>query len=121
MMMPRLPQTSELKEYENGSAAYGPAGAQSGWSLPATESQGIPWARYAEALKRHVPAIVIVIVAGSAAGYYASRRVKHLYEAQATVWVEPARAAQQTGPIKSQQRIELLRSFAIVDPVVHDL
>ena len=127
MMMPRLPQTSELKEYENGSAAYGPAGVQSGWSLPPSEAQGISWARYAEALKRHLPAIVIVIVAGTAAGYYASRRVKPLYQAQAKVWVEPARAAQQTGPIRSQQLlaetswIELLRSFAIVDQVVHDL
>jgi capsular exopolysaccharide synthesis family protein len=59
-------------------------------------------------------------------GLFAARRVKPEYDVQATVWITPE-LSQQSGPIRAQQLlpptswVELLRSFAIIDPVVHDL
>lgn len=124
-MMPRLPQPTELGEH-NGFAPHSQASGPASWGSAPLEPEGIPWARYLEALKRHVLVIVIITVAGSALGYFAARQVKPLYDAQATVWIEPTRAA-QSGPIRGQQLlpaaswVELLRSFAIVDPVVRSL
>ena len=86
----------------------------------------MPWARYIDVVKRHTLLIVALTAAGSILGYFAARRVKPVYEAQATVWIN-APSAQQTGPIRAQQLLptaswtELLRSFVIVDPVVRQL
>jgi len=94
--------------------------------LPPEEPEGIPWTRYLDVVRRHALFIIAVTVAGSAAGYLASKRVKPVYQAQATVWINGSNA-QQTGPIRAQQLlpsqswVELLRSFAIVDPVIREL
>jgi succinoglycan biosynthesis transport protein ExoP len=70
--------------------------------------------------------IAAVVAAGSALGLVASRRVNPIYEMQATVWIA-AGVAPQSGPIRPQQLlpptswVELLRSFAIIDPVVRKL
>lgn len=90
------------------------------------EPEGVPWQRYYEALKRHAIMIVVITLAGSALGFLAARRIGPVYEAQATVWINTP-SAQQSGPIRVQQLlptaswIELLRSYAIVDPVVRRL
>lgn len=90
------------------------------------EQEGVPWLRYFEAVKRHSLLILTVAVVGTGLGYLAARRVVPVYEAQATVWIN-APSAQQPGPIRAQQLlpsaswIELLHSFAIVDPVVRRL
>ena len=79
-----------------------------------------------DALKRHVLLILGVVVAGSALGLFAARRVKPVYEAQSKVWIA-AGGSQQSGPIRPQQLLpatswdELLRSYAIVDAVVRSL
>lgn len=90
------------------------------------ETPGIPWGRYFEALKRHAIFIAIVVAAGSALGVLAARRVRPVYDAQATVWIASGTST-QSGPIRPQQLlpptswVELLRSFAIIDPVVRKL
>jgi succinoglycan biosynthesis transport protein ExoP len=92
------------------------------------ESEGIQWSRYIDAIRRHSLLIVLIALVGSLAGLYAARRVRPLYEANATIWINtPPRGADLTGPIRQPQLlastswVELLRSFAIVDPIVRDL
>ncbi len=86
----------------------------------------MPWGRYFDALKRHALLIAAVVFAGSVVGLFFARRVKPVYDVQATVWITPG-LSQQSGPIRAQQLlpptswVELLRSFAIIDPVVHNL
>ncbi|PYO80134.1 MAG: hypothetical protein DMD63_02105 [Gemmatimonadetes bacterium] len=92
------------------------------------DAEGIPWSRYVDAIRRHVLLIVGLAAVGSVLGVVAARRVRPIYEAQATVWISTTpSSALQTGPIRQQQLlttgswVELLRSFAIVDPIVRDL
>jgi capsular exopolysaccharide synthesis family protein len=93
------------------------------------EPEGIPWSQYIDAVKRHWLLVFAVVMAGSVLGYFVSRRVKPVYDAEATVWINTSRdaAAQTTGPIRQQQLLTsaswlaLLRSFSIVDPIVRDL
>ncbi len=92
------------------------------------ESEGIPWSRYIDAIWRHSLLILAVALLGSFIGLYAARRVSLLYDANATIWINtPPNGTQQTGPIRQPQLltsvswVELLRSFAVVDPVVRDL
>ena len=101
-------------------AAWPGEGPQApGWSEPA----GVPWARYLDALKRHLVLIIGLTVIGSLLGVVAARRVKPEYEAQTTIWVNGANS-QQASPIKTQQLlpsaswVDLLRSYTIVDGVV---
>ena len=103
-----------------------PAGAPVFRDTAPFEQEGIPWARYIDALKRHAILIVVIVAAGTALGLFASRRVEPVYDVQATVWIA-AGVAPQSGPIRPQQLlpatswVELLRSFAIIDPVVRKL
>jgi capsular exopolysaccharide synthesis family protein len=93
------------------------------------EPEGIPWSQYIDAVKRNWLLICAVVMAGSVLGYFAARRVRPVYNAEATVWINTTRdaAAQTTGPIRQQQLLSsaswlaLLRSFSIVDPIVRDL
>ena len=95
-------------------------------SASTQESEGVPWARYIDALKRHVLVIVAIVAAGSVLGMFAARRVQPVYDVQSTVWIASG-ASSQTGPIRPAQLlpatswVELLRSFAIIDPVVRQL
>jgi capsular exopolysaccharide synthesis family protein len=106
-------------------APYGRSLGPSGWP-GAPESEGVAWTRYIDALKRHVLLILGVAVAGSALGLFLARRVQPVYEAQAKIWIDPG-GSPQSGPIRTQQLLpatswnELLRSYAIVDPVVRKL
>jgi capsular exopolysaccharide synthesis family protein len=107
-------------------AAYpSPPGYGNG-SIPEPESHGVPWGRYIEALKRHMLLVLVIVAAGSALGLIASQRVQPVYDTQATVWIASG-VAPQSGPIRPQQLlpptswVELLRSFAIIDPVVREL
>ncbi len=92
---------------------------------PDSETNGISWARYIYALKRHVVLIVVVAVAGSGLGLLRARRVEPVYEVQSKIWID-AGGSPQSGPIRTQllpatSWNELLRSYAIVDPVVRKL
>ena len=100
---------------------------QPGFNVPpGSDTEGIPWPRYLEVLKRHFLMILALVVAGSALGLLAARRVEPVYDAQATVWIASG-VSPQTGPIRPQQLlaatswVELLRSYAIIDPIVHQL
>jgi len=95
-----------------------------------SESEGIQWSRYIDAIWRHSLLILALALLGSLVGLYAARRVKLSYDADATIWINttPNGTQQnQTGPIRQPQLltsaswVELLRSFAVVDPVVRDL
>jgi succinoglycan biosynthesis transport protein ExoP len=105
----------------------GPPGPSDFHGAPANlETEGIPWARYIDVLKRHALLILAVVAAGSVLGLLAARRVHPVYDAQSTVWIASG-IAPQSGPIRPQQLlpptswVELLRSFAIIDPVVRKL
>lgn len=82
--------------------------------------------RYIDVVRRHALFILAITVLGSGLGYVVAKRVKPVYEAQATVWINGS-SAPQTGPIRAQQLLpsaswmELMRSFAIVDQVVRQL
>ncbi len=85
-------------------------------------------ARYIAAVLRYKWMILGLAVAGTAAGVVASRRIEPTYIAQVTIWVEtPERGQLAQGPIQSGQLlqssawIDLLRSFAVLDPVVEEL
>lgn len=119
--------TPAISEQYPGTTTNGEYPGPAGWlSAAPAEPEGVPWARYFDALKRHSLLIVALILAGSLAGMFAARRVKPVYDVQATVWITPS-LSQQSGPIRAQQLlpptswVELLRSYAIIDPVVHDL
>lgn len=125
-MSVRLSQPIVPGEYP-AAAPYGPSFAATGYGGGSDpDSSSVPWARYIEALKRHFLLILAIVAAGTALGVVASRRVQPVYDMQATVWIA-AGTATQTGPIRSQQLlpptswVELLRSFAIIDPVVRRL
>lgn len=97
------------------------------------EPEGVPWGQYIDGIRRRWLLILSVSLAGSMLGLVATRLlIKPLYNAEATVWINatPNNSQAQTGPsgpIRQQQLlssyswVELLRSFAVVDPVVRQL
>ncbi len=91
-----------------------------------TDEEGVPWARYIDVLKRHVLLILLIVVIGSALGLFAARRVQPVYDVQSTLWIASG-ISPESGPIRPQQLlpptswVELLRSYAIIDPVVRRL
>ena len=127
-MSGRLPAPPAHPEFFDATR-YGPPAP--GWNGAATafEAEGIPWGRYLDVLRRNVLMILALTVLGSALGLVAVKRIKPVYDAQATIWINvgPSGNAQQIGPIRGQQLlpqtswVELLRSFAIVEPVVREL
>ena len=107
-------------------AGYAPPPVSWDTQQGAAEPEGIPWGRYIEALRRSLWLIAVIVALGTVAGFFYARRIKPVYEVQATIWVSPGLAA-ESGPIRGGQLLphtswtELLRSFAIIDPVVHNL
>jgi len=111
----------ELVPYGAPPGAWGSSGDSA-----SSETQGVPWSRYIEAFKRHALLILAITATGSAIGLLAARRVQPSYDVQSTVWIASG-VSPQSGPIRPQQLlpatswVELLRSYAIIDPVVHKL
>ena len=81
--------------------------------------------RYLDAVLRHKWWILVLTLAGTAAGVFAAGRVTPQYRAAATLWIETTSPqAERTGPIRPQELlessswIELLRSGVVLDDVV---
>ncbi|HEY0529375.1 MAG TPA: hypothetical protein VGD02_11140, partial [Gemmatimonadaceae bacterium] len=81
------------------SVSYPPGGPGFSSGSFGGEPEGVPWARYIEAFKRHIILILAIVGIGTALGIYAARRVKPVYDVEATVWIA-AGVSQQTGPIR---------------------
>src|SRR5438045_7862677 len=131
MAVRRLPPESAPYEISVPAPPAAPvAGAHWGGLPPrqpwSAEPEGIPWGRYVNAIRRHVVLIVGLAAVGSVLGIFAAKRVAPVYDAQSTIWIS-ASGATQSGPIRTGQLlpssswVDLLRSFAIVDPVVRRL
>ena len=126
-MSVRLSRSTPLGEYAGAAPHALPPGPPA-WGGPPSplEPDRIPWGRYTDAFKRHALIILAIVLTGTGIGLIAARRVKPVYDVQATVWITPGLSA-QSGPIRAQQLlpqtswVELLRSFAIIDPVVRKL
>ena len=114
---------AQAQQLRKGRESWGGGNAPHGG---ASGEGGAPIARIIDVLRRHLILILALTIAGSALGAVATKRVTPVYEAQATIWINGANA-QQAGPIRAQELlpnsswIALLRSFAIVDPVVSTL
>jgi len=103
------------------------------WQGGAGEGSGLPPAgpnltRYASALGRFKWLIVLFGVVGLAGGYAATRFIPPEYQVQATILLEQGTGTGGgRGPIQADELLrqsgweDLLRSFAIADPVVNDL
>ena len=111
----------------SGLTNFGPPTAPPfGQPTPPADAEGVPWARYIDVLRRHVLLVVGIAVIGSVVGVFAARRIQPVYDVQGTVWIASG-IAPQSGPIRPQQLlpptswVELLRSYAIIEPVVRRL
>ena len=129
LMSVRLTPSPETSPPFTGAAPYGAfpgTGPSTGPAAVIQESEGVQWGRYFDVLKRHALLIVLLVAVGTVWGLNAARQVRPDYETQATIWINGARG-QQAGSIGTQQLleqtswVELLRSFAVVDAVVHQL
>jgi polysaccharide biosynthesis transport protein len=82
--------------------------------------------RYLGAAMRYKWLILAFCILGTAAGVFASRYSKPVYESQAIFWVEVNTARNTSGPIRtgellqSSAWIDLLRSYVVLDHVVRD-
>src|SRR5689334_10566566 len=120
-LAPSLAQSGDNVELVPYGRLGGPSGGDASY-----EADGVPWARTFEALKRHAILILLMVAAGAGVGLLAARRIVPVYEVQSKIWIG-AGGSSQTGPIRPQQLLpatswdELLRSYAIVDPVVKKL
>ena len=86
--------------------------------------------RYLSALNRFKWLIVVFVILGAGAGYAATKFVDPEYEVKATIMLEMGSGTNQgerRGPIQANELLQasgwqdLLRSFAIADPVVNQL
>lgn len=83
--------------------------------------------RYIRAVLRYKWLVLLLTIAGGAAGVFASRLVTLTYLAQGTLWLQVAdRETEDQGPIRSAQLlrdnawIELLRSVPVLEPAVRE-
>jgi succinoglycan biosynthesis transport protein ExoP len=105
------------------------SGALQSWGPPAApaaaQAGGVNVGRYVAALRRYKWLILGVVALGAAGGAVATRFVKPKYQVDATVVI--AEPPDPKGPIQSGQVLkeaawrELIKSFAILDPVARQL
>jgi tyrosine-protein kinase Etk/Wzc len=94
-----------------------------GGSLDAAPS--FNWRRYLAAITRYKWLVLGVVLAGAAIGAALTRLIPPKYTAVSTVWIE-SESGDRSGPIRSKELlqsyawVELMRSFAVLDPVVRD-
>ena len=92
--------------------------------------QGIDWARAVTALRRARWVVALATMLGTVGGIAATRFIKPVYVAQATIWVEqPNRqtTGRDRGPLRTEQLlqavawVDLLKSYQVLDGVVREL
>lgn len=93
-----------------------------------SREEGIHWSRHWAAISRQKLFLLVFVAVGSLAGLVASRFVKPLYDAHATIWVNTPREGQSSsGPIRAGNLLqstawtELFRSYTIADSVSNTL
>lgn len=87
------------------------------------------WGRYLASINRFKWLIVLLALVGTTAGVIWARMAKPTYRARATIWVDymDRRGRVDAGPIpsgepmRSSARVDLMRSPAVLEPVVRDL
>ncbi|GAC1648850.1 MAG: polysaccharide biosynthesis tyrosine autokinase [Gemmatimonadaceae bacterium] len=88
---------------------------------------GIPWERYLAALRRRRLVAGAIAAAVLAAGAYATRVLPPTYEVRSSIWVaggpdrRSASATHGDALLASRAWAEVLRSYAVLDPVVERL
>lgn len=113
-------------EYQAQPMGY-PGGAPGGWGEP--EDDGLDWRRYLAALLRHKWLIMLGLGLGLVAGVLAERTLEPTYSVQSTIWIESSNRGTDGDavPIRPSQLlsssgwVDLMRSFAVLDPVVEEL
>ncbi|HEY3279113.1 MAG TPA: polysaccharide biosynthesis tyrosine autokinase [Gemmatimonadales bacterium] len=101
-----------------------------GASVP-TDDTGLDWRRIASALWQFKWVVLLATVLGIGAGVAATRVLRPIFVAQATVWIDvPSRrddTDRRAGPIRSGSLldsdawIDLLKSYVVLDHVVREL
>ena len=90
------------------------------------QPDGVNWSRILSALRRYKWLILLIITLGSVAGAVSTRFMTPEYQVGATIFITDGggQPGDRTGPIRAVSLlqgpawVELLRSFAVVDPVV---
>ncbi len=103
-----------------------PAGShpvQSYEPLPPEEEGGLNLRRYMGAIWRYKWLILLMVIVGGALAFAATQFLPRQYQASSTVWVEPdgngsSGPIRPSGLLNSKAWVELLQSFAVLDPVV---
>ena len=106
---------------------YAPAAIAAPGEL-SDEHEGVNWTRLIAAVLRYKWLIAIIVCLGAAGGVLSSRFVKPEYQVGATIYINDGggQTSERNGPIPIRASallqtvgwVELLRSFAVVDPVV---
>lgn len=126
-IQPATPRETAVDLYQEGPPADWGGGQQ-----PEPEEGGGPsLSRYIAAIRRFKWLIVALAAVGLGAGVAASRFIDPEYEVQATILLEQGTGVQEgrgnSGPIQGAEFLrgsgwqDLLRSYAIVDPIVTEL
>ncbi len=94
---------------------------------PTYADEGIDWGRTYSAVRRRSWIIVLVTIVGTGLGFLFARSMQPIYTAEARIWFEETSGTAALGPVAAGQLLEtnsweeLLRSFAVLDSVVHKL
>lgn len=122
-IQPVSPRESAVDQFQD---AAPPADWGGGQAAP-PEPAGPSLSRYLSAINRFKWLILLITALGLGGGYVATRFITPQYEVQATILLEQGTGIQGSTPIQAQELLkasgwqDLLRSFAIADPVVNNL